>query len=194
MAHYPKRAATLLVIALAILINGCAATLVGGAAAGAGAAVDRRTAGTFIDDELIELKAIQRIAEDKTLGQQVHTNITSYNGVVLISGEAPTEGLKSRVEQNVRAIPKVRHVHNEMELSAPSTMLSRSSDTYLSAKVKTALLADKTVSSNDIKVVSENGTVYLMGLVSKAESQRATNVVRKVGGVQRVVKLFEYPR
>lgn len=175
-----------------LLLGGCAATVVGGAAAGASAAVDRRTTGTLVDDQLIELKAVQLLSEDPPLWEQTHVNVTSYNGVLLITGEAPTATLKQRVADIVRAIPKVRHIHNELSIAAPSTMLSRSSDTYLSAKVKTALLTDKQVAANNVKVVSENGTVYLMGIASRPEADHATNVVRQVGGVERVIKLFEY--
>lgn len=189
----PTRALIAAGLALIVALStGCAGVVVGGAAASASAASDRRTAGSLIDDQLIELKATQFLHEDEALANQVHANFTSYNGLLLISGEAPTESLKLGVTNLVSNIPKVRQVYNELTLAAPSTLLSRSNDTYLSAKVKTALIADEYISAHSVKVVSESGTVFLMGLVTRSEADRVTQVVRQVKGVQRVVKLFEY--
>ena len=189
----PIRALIAAGLALIVALStGCAGVVVGGAAASASAATDRRSAGSLIDDQLIELKATQFLHEAESLASQVHANFTSYNGLLLISGEAPTESLKLGVTNLVNNIPKVRQVYNEMALAAPSDLLSRSNDTYLSAKVKTALLANENVSANTVKVVSESGTVFLMGLVTRSEADRVTQVVRQVKGVQRVVKLFEY--
>lgn len=187
------RAIFLLISVLGVTtLTGCAVGVVGGAAASAGAAVDRRSAGTLIDDELVELKCMQILSENEPLWKQVHVNVTSYNGVVLLSGEAPEASLKETIGATVAAIPKVRHVHNELAMAAPSTMLARTSDTYLSAKVKTALLSTDGIQANNVKVVSESGVVYLMGMASHAEADAATSVVRQVSGVEKVVRLFEY--
>ncbi|MBT6274775.1 MAG: BON domain-containing protein [Chromatiales bacterium] len=156
--------------------------------------IDRRTPGTVIDDEIVEIKAIQAVFQDPALNDQAHLNITSYNGIVLLSGEAPNDGLKRRAGDIVSRIEKVRQVHNEVRIAAPSTMIVRGGDSYLSAKVKAALFADEQVPAHRIKVVTENSTVYLMGLATQSEADSATQVARKVGGVQRVVKLFEYTR
>lgn len=172
--------------------GGCAAVVVGGAAAGATAAVDRRTAGTLIEDEAIELKARKAILVDKELNDQAHLNVTSYNTVVLVSGEAPTEELRARAIDMIRKIPKVSHVHNEITIAAPSSLMSRSSDSVITSKVKTRLLADADIEGIHVKVVTENGVVFLMGLLARAEADRATELARGTGGVQKVVKLFQY--
>ncbi|NKC16150.1 MAG: BON domain-containing protein [Gammaproteobacteria bacterium] len=156
--------------------------------------LDRRTPGTVIDDELIEIRGVQAFFQDKAINEQTHINVTSYNGIILLSGEAPTEALKQRATTLVSNIEKVRQVYNEVRAAAPSTLGVRGSDAYLSAKVKTALFAHGNVPAHLIKVVTENSTVFLMGLTTRAEADAATNVARKIGGVQRVVKLFEYIR
>ncbi len=182
-----------LLLALSTLLGGCVAAAAGGTAAAVGVAHDRRTAGTVLDDEAIELKAAKRIFEDAELRKQVHINVTSYNYQVLVSGEAPTRELADRVIQYVRTIPKVRKVYDEIAIAAPSAMLSRSSDTLITAKVKTALFGiGKNFDPTRVKVVTERGIVYLMGIVTRDEAAKATEAARHVGGVQKVVKLFEY--
>jgi osmotically-inducible protein OsmY len=187
------------VIAALILsssVYGCAALVIGGAAATGGAvAYSRRSAGTFFDDETIELKARLAILEEQDLNSQIHINIISYNGIVLMVGQAPTETLRSQTETIVSRTPKVRMVHNEMSIAAPSAMMSRSSDMVTTGKVKTRILGITGDNDNDglrTKVVTENGVVYLMGLLSRSEADAVTNATRQVGGVQKVVKLFEY--
>jgi len=177
------------------LLQGCATAVVGGAATGAAVAHDRRTVGTFVDDEIIEVKATQKIFSDKELFDNTHINVTSYNNIVLLSGEAPTEALRSKAYNTVSPIPKVRKVHNEIVIAAPSSLLTRSSDTWITAKVKTNLFQVKDMPDFDptrIKVISENGTVFLMGIVRRNEADTVINASRTVSGVQRVVKLFEY--
>lgn len=176
-------------------LQGCATAVVGGAAAGVGAAHDRRTVGTYIDDEIIELKIMDAFISDKELYDQSHINATSYNNIVLLSGETPTEVLRGRAYSMASAFPKVRKVHNELALAAPSSLLTRSSDTWITTKVKINLFNIEGIKGFDpsrIKVISENGTVFLMGLVTQTEADAATNATRTVKGVQRVVKLFEY--
>jgi len=181
---------TLLVSAL--LLNGCAAVAVTGAAAGASVAADTRTTGTVIEDQSIEFKAGRAFSADKELDEKAHINTTSYNTVVLLTGEAPTEELRQRAVELARNIERVTHVHNEITIAAPSSLMSRSSDTVITSKVKTRLLADKDVSGLNIKVVTEKGVVYLMGLSSRRQADRATELSRTTGGVQKVVKLFQY--
>lgn len=181
-----------LCICCVALLQGCVALAAGGAAAGASAAVDRRTTGTLVEDEAIELKAVRAILSDKDLNSQAHLNVTSYNMVVLLTGETPTEELRQRAEQIVRGVEKVGAVHNEISIAAPSSMITRSSDTVITSKVKTKLLADKNIEGVNIKVVTENGVVYLMGLATRAEAERATETARQTGGVQKVVKVFQY--
>jgi osmotically-inducible protein OsmY len=174
------------------ILHACAAAVVTGGATGATVAHDRRTTGTFIEDQSIELKANQGLYSDKELYEQTHLNVISYNTVVLVTGETPTEELRSRAIEIVRNIPKVTHVHNEITIAAPSAMISRSSDTLITAKVKTKLLTIEGFDGTRVKVVTENGIVYLMGILTREESDVATDAARQVGGVQKVVKLFQY--
>jgi len=187
----------LLIVALitANLFYGCTPVVVGGAAAGGAAVYDRRTVGSFVDDEGVELKSRMAIFNDKELNSQIHINITSFNGIVLLSGEAPTAELRARAETITRGIEKVRLVHNEMSIAAPSSLMTRSSDTLITGKVKTSLFGIKGLEGFNptrVKVVTENGTVYLMGMLYRSEAAAVTEKARQVSGVQRVVKLFEY--
>ncbi len=177
---------------LPAILQGCAAVAVGGAAAGASVATDARTAGTYVEDQAIELKAKRALLKNKALNKQVHINFTSYNTNVLVSGEAPTEALRQQVIDIVKNIEKVGRVYNEVILAAPSSLWTRSGDTTLTARVKTKLLAEKYLDGINIKIVTENGTVFLMGIITRADADRATEIARTTGGVERVVKLFEY--
>ncbi|MCH9670995.1 MAG: BON domain-containing protein [Gammaproteobacteria bacterium] len=185
-----------IVVLCATQLSGCTAVAIGavGAAAATGGTVahDRRTAGTFVDDELIEWKVADALKKDVEVGQQSHINVTSYNNIVLLTGEVPTESLRARAQDHASGVAKVRLVHNELAVAAPSSLLSRSSDSVITGKVKTILFTDQTLPASRVKVVTESGTVYLLGLVSRAESDWATQRVRTVSGVQRVVKLFEF--
>lgn len=171
-------------------LSGCAAVLLGGAAVG-GALVytDRRTSGTQVEDEAIELKAINRLRD--RLGDRGHINVTSYNRIVLISGEAATEADKASAEQIVRGIENVNSVVNELAIMGASSMTARSNDSILTSKVKATFVDTKDVQANAIKVVTERGTVYLMGRVTEREATRAADVARSVSGVQKVVRVFD---
>lgn len=188
-----RQVLTILVILMTIsILGGCAAVAVTGAVTGASVAYDRRTAGTMLDDESIELKAHQAFFEDKGLNEQAHLNVTSYNNVVLMTGETPTEELRTRAVNIVRNIRKVSRVVDYIRIAAPSSLMSRSSDSLITSKVKTKLLADKNISGVNVKVVTEDGVVYLLGLVTRDEGNRASDTASRTGGVQRVVKLFQY--
>jgi len=179
----------------ATLLNGCTQLIAGGAATGVAVVHDRRSAGTVIDDQTIELKTLRAILSDEALSKRVHVNVTSYNMITLITGEAPTEELRRQVEQIARSVPKVRRVHNEIVVAAPSSLMARSSDTLITTKVKTNLLQIDHIEDFDptrVKVVTENGTVFLMGLLKRREAEATTDVARRTSGVQRVVKIFEY--
>ena len=129
---------------------------------------------------------------DKELDKQTHINITSYNTAVLVTGESPLDEMREKIISIVSGVEKVTHVYDEITIAAPSSMVSRSSDTYITTKVKAKLFADKILSGLIIKVVTEKGIVYLMGLITREESEIATNIARGTGGVQKVVKLFKY--
>ena len=186
----------LLLVGSMALAQGCAVVGTGavGAAgmAGVAGATDRRSAGTFVDDEIIELKALAGLRRNEDIGPSSHVNATSYNGILLLTGETPSEEMRRRITKLVENIDKVRRVHNELAVAAPSSMLSRSSDSLITARIKTALGRHSFEIAARTKVVTENGVVYLMGLTRRGEADVATEIARKVGGVQRVVKLFEY--
>ncbi len=189
MNHRPL--AVLLVFAATNLLAACVPILVGGAATGAVVATDTRTAGSFLDDEGIEIKSSLAISDDASL-KDVHVNVTSINGWVLLTGEAPTEAQRNKILEHVRVVPRVRRTVNEIRISPPTAYSSRMSDALITTKVKSKMLGDEKLDSLRIKVVTEYGVVYLMGLAKKAEAERAAELTRQVGGVQKVVKLFEY--
>lgn len=174
------------------VLQGCAGAIVAGGATGVAVAHDQRTAGTVIEDQAIEIKVASAIRGDKELNEQSHINVTSYNGMVLLSGETPGEDLRKRAEEHARKAEKVRKVYNELTVAAPSSFVSRSSDTVVTTKIKAKMVANKEFDPTRVKVVTENGVVYLMGLVNHAEADIATNIARETDGVQRVVKLYEY--
>lgn len=182
----------LILIVLIPHLSGCAVVAVGGAATATGVSIDRRTPGTQLEDQTIEIKSGQVLNADPEIKEQAHLNVTSYNTVVLLTGETPTEEMKQKVAELVKSIDKVSHIYNEITIAAPSSMMARTSDSYITTKVKTKLFANKEITGIEVKVVTENGVVYLMGIVSRAESEIATEIARQTGGVQKVVKLFQY--
>jgi osmotically-inducible protein OsmY len=164
--------------------------VVGGAAVGTAMVVtDRRTAGVQLEDQNIELKALTRIRE--TVGERGHVNATSYNRTVLVTGEVPTEADRGAVEQAISKIENVRATVNELGVMGPSSMTARSNDTILTSKVKASFIDAKDLQAQAVKVVTERGTVYLMGRVTEREANRATELARGVPGVQKVVKVLE---
>jgi osmotically-inducible protein OsmY len=177
---------------VAASLSGCIGVVLGGAAGGASVVNDPRTAGSLVEDESIELKAGNLLRGDKELAQQTHINVTSYNQIVLVSGEAPTEDMRTRVFDLVKGIEKVRTAHNEITIAAPSPVSSRTTDSWLTTSVKAKIVGAKELNAIKIKVVTEAGTVYLMGLVKQDEGDLAAQLASQTAGVQRVVKLFEY--
>jgi osmotically-inducible protein OsmY len=173
-------------------IAGCAGVLVGGAATSAVVVHDERTTGTFIEDQAIELKAIEAIRGNVELKEQTHISVTSYNQVALVTGQAPTEELRQTAISIISRVEKVRHVYDEIAIAAPNSMVTRSSDSLLTAKVKTKLFTLNNIDATKVKVVSENGVVFLMGILSRADAITAADGTSRVGGAQKVVKLFEY--
>ena len=182
----------LIVLITIVLLQGCATAIITGAATGVTIAHDRRTTGAVIDDQGVEFKAALTIFNNKDIYEQSHINVTSYNGIILITGETLTEQLKRQVYDLVRVIPKVRTIHNELIIAAPSSLPSRSSDAWITSKVKAKITSDRQVDPFHIKVVTEHGIVYLMGIVNQTESDRAVSITSNSAGVQRVVKMFEY--
>lgn len=185
---------TFMIAVLATSLSGCGAVVVGGALTTAKVAHDRRTTGSFIEDQEIWLRAVGIRNEDEELQRLSNINVDVFNMQVLLTGEAENAEIVERFRQQVAAIPRVRHVFNEVAIGAESTWGEATADTYLTTKVKLSLF-DVEIPGFDptrVKVTSSQGTVYLMGLVTLAEADAATERVRFVSGVKRVVKLFEY--
>lgn len=188
-----RRAALAAAFALPLLatLAGCVPVMIAGAAGGAAmVATDRRTAGAQVDDEAIELKIVTRANE--LYGDRIHLNVTSFNGVVLLTGEAPDQGAWASLGNLAKGTEKVRVVHNELVVAPPSELGSRSNDAFITSKVKARMLEAAKFPPNAVKVVTERGVVYLMGIVSRAEGQAAGETAATTEGVQRVVKVFEY--
>ena len=182
----------LLLLTPLVLQQGCTTNAAPDATVGVSSAYDRRTTSMTIDDQGIEYKAARALYDNKNIYEQSHINVISYNGIVLITGETPTEELKQEISSTVKAIPNVRAVHNKLLIAAPSALTSRSSDAWITSKIKTKLATDKQIEPYYINVVTENGVVYLMGIVSHSEADNAVSVVTSSAGVQRVVKIFQY--
>jgi osmotically-inducible protein OsmY len=189
--HLPRRLVALAAaLAATTLLGACAPLIVGGAMAGTALMVsDRRTSGTQVEDQTIELKALTRVRE--TIGDRGHVVTTSYNRLVLLTGEVPTEADKSAVEQAIAKIENVRTIVNELAVMGSSSLTSRSNDAILTSKVKASFVDAKDLFANAFKVVTERGTVHLMGRVTEREATRATDIARGVSGVQKVVRVLE---
>lgn len=185
------RIAPLLLLALVSgSLQGCFPVAAVGVGTGVMMAQDRRTTGAYVEDQAIETKAFDLIG--KRFKDGVHVNVTSFNRNVLVSGEAPSEAVKAEIGRLVAGIENVRNVSNELAVSGPSSLTSRSSDSLVTSDVKLRFMQDKRFNADHVKVVTESGTVFLMGIVKRAEADAATEVASTTGGVQRVVRLFEY--
>lgn len=185
------RLAIAAVLSSAILLAGCGTML-------ASMQTDKieddpgaRSFGRMIDDGNIETKAMVNIHAADEAFHKAHITVVSYNGYVLLAGQVSTEKLKLKATDVVREIRGVRRIYNELEIAAPSSGITRTSDTWITAKVKSFLLGSSDIQGTRVKVLTENGVVYLMGLASEAEAQRISNKAAGISGVQRVVKLFE---
>ena len=153
----------------------------------------KRTAGAVIEDQSIETKIIVNLKSIEPAFRQTNVDIISHNGVVLLIGQVPSEELKSRATQIAsEASTKIKRIHNELEISGSSSFLTRSSDTWIATKVRTLMLTNSDVPSDQVRVITENGAVYLMGMIDQSQGDHAANLARNVSGVIRVVKVFEY--
>lgn len=185
-----RRLLPVLLLAIIPALQGCFPVVATGVGAGALMAGDRRTSGIYIEDQSIELKAASRI-EDK-YKDGVHVNVTSFNRHVLLTGEAPSEEVKQGVGQVVMGVPNVADVTNEMAIGNVTPFSSRSNDTYITSKVKGRMIDADRFAPNHVKVVTENGVVYLMGMVTRKEAEDAAEIARTTTDVRKVVKVFEY--
>jgi osmotically-inducible protein OsmY len=178
--------------ALAALIPalaGCFGAVAVGAGAGALVLTDRRMSETYVADEAIELRIASRIREQ--FGEKVHVNATSYNRMVLLTGEVPDAAVKVEAEKIASAVPNVKAISNELAIAGPSSFGGRSNDSYITSKVKARFIDAGKFAPNHVKVVTEAGVVFLLGLVTQAEANAAVEIARTTGGVLKVVRVFE---
>jgi osmotically-inducible protein OsmY len=191
----PRTVVSLVLILIASgMLQGCAEVVVGGAAATATAAHDRRTLGVYVEDQSIEFKAEEKLLADAEIRQQCQINVTSYNMVVLLTGQAANQVLRERVERLVSSVEHVRRVVNEVEIGSFASLGELTRDSALTTEIKFRLTQIDIPGFDPlrVKVISERGVVFLMGLLTPQEAQAVTDLVRHVSGVRRVVKVFEY--
>ena len=179
----------ILLAALVPVLSGCFGAAAVGVGAGALAFADRRATEVQVTDEGIELRSGSRISEK--YGSNTHVNVTSYNRTVLLTGEVPDAGAKTAIEKIVSDVPNVKAISNELQVAGTSSLAARSNDTYLTSKVKARFIDTNKFAANHVKVVTEAGVVYLMGLVTQTEANDAVEVARTTGGVLKVVRVFE---
>lgn len=176
------------VLAMASL-SACAPLVLGTAVGGAFMATDRRTSGMQLEDQTIEIKASNRIKD--AIGDLGHVNVNAYNRWILLTGEVPTEADKAGAERAARGVENMSNVYNELAVSLNSSLGSRSSDVLLAGKVKATLVDARDIISNAFSVVVERGDVFIMGLVTEREANRAAELAASVKGVNRVVKVMQ---
>ena len=179
----------ILTIAMLPLLAGCFGATMVGVGAGALMAADRRPSETYVTDESIELRTSNRISE--VFGNRAHVNVASYNRSVLLTGEVPDAAARSEIEKITSGVPKVKAITNEVQIAGVSTLGARSNDSYITSKVKARFIDANKFATIHVKVVTEAGSVYLLGMVTQRESDDAVEVARTTGGVQRVVRVFE---
>tara|TARA_R110002051_G_scaffold100997_1_gene171676 strand:- start:4732 stop:5307 length:576 start_codon:yes stop_codon:yes gene_type:complete len=183
---------SLIVLGTVVLLQGCAAAVVAGTASAVTAANDRRTIGSQIDDNNIEIKASIALSEVERLEKFANISAVSVNGIVLLVGQVSNEEMRKEAQRTIEDVSGIRKIHNQIRIGSNIGITTQTHDSWLTSKVKAQLLTAKDISSNNIKVVTENAEVFLMGLVSDSESTQAVNIARNVSGVERVIKVFEY--
>lgn len=182
-----------LCLVASIYLGACAAAAVGGVlVTSVDIARDRRTVGTYVDDNAVELKIRHAIRQDTEIGGGVHISVTSVNGVVLLTGEVANNAQGRRAVGIARGFTEARQVVNQLVIAPVSTFSNRNFDSWLTTKAKSSLITSRDVSAGDIKVVTERATIYLMGVVTRAEADAAVAALQQLRGVERIVKVFEY--
>lgn len=191
MRNYTSRLTTCLsLLTMAATLAGCVGAVAVGAGSGALMVTDRRVSEVYLADEGIEIRVSNAIRQQ--LGDKVHVNVTSYNRMLLLTGEAPDAATRDLVERTAIAnSTEIKRITNELQIAGNSSFATRSNDTYLTSKVKARFLDAARFSINHVKVVTENSSVYLLGLVTQAEADAAVEIARTTGGVQRVIRVFE---
>lgn len=174
-------------------LSGCFALVATGAATGALVAHDRRTTGTIVEDQSIELKAYRTISGlEDDIDDDSHVTVVSYNNNVLLVGQTPNANRKDAIADAVKDIPKIRKIYNEIQIASPTSLMTRSSDTWITTKIKAEMLISRDIDPTRIRVTTEDGVVYLMGIVRPTEEHEAVEIARRTSGVKKVVKMFEY--
>ena len=189
---YSKLTKLITLVALVCILQGCAAVAVVAITTGASMATDRRSIGNQIDDQSIKVEAYNEITKNKALNENTNLHVISVNGSVLIIGQAPTTHLRDQAIKIVNSIKGVVRIHNQIRIGNITSVTTQTNDVWLTSKIKTALISSDKVNAKDIKVITENSEVFLMGLVSKNEADAAVNIVRNISGVNMVFKAFEY--
>ena len=185
-----KKVRNLAALALCVpFLAGCFGAAAVGVGTGALMMSDRRNPETYISDEALEIRALARIGEK--YGDTTHVNAVSYNRMILLTGEAPTAAIKADVEKLAASVPNVKSISNEVAVAGPSTYGGRSNDSYITSKVKARFVDANKFAANHVKVITEAGVVFLLGLVTQAEADAAVDIARTTGGVQKVVRVFE---
>lgn len=177
---------------LASALQGCAVATVVAVTAGATMVADRRSFSKQIDDQTIEFVAHNELNKQKALSQNTNLHIVSMNGIVLVVGQAPNSYLRDLAIKTIQDVPDIVTIHNQVRISSTTAITTQSNDIWLTSKVKSALLANGDVNAKDIKVVTENSEVFLLGLVTPKEASIVVEIVRNINGVSRVIKVFEY--
>ena len=187
-----KTKSLLCLLASLFLLQGCAGLVAVGAASTVSAVHDRRSIGSQIDDQNVEFRVAVALSKNEDLREYTHINAISYNGVLLVVGQSPNDHLKNLAETTIAEVEGVEKVHNLIRIGSPTALTTRANDAWITSRVKTQLLASEEVDGMRIKVYTEDSEVFLLGLVTDAEAEKATEIARNVRGVARVVKVFEF--
>ena len=177
---------------LLIINQACTPITVSSAVSGAGVINDRRNTGSIVDDNTLTFKAYQLIKKDRTSWLKSNITINSYNNVILVTGQSPNKEYISFITNEIAKLENVKYVHNVTEVGKPSSFSSQANDTWITAKINLGMIKTKGIDPTRIKIITENGSVFLMGLVKKSEANLASKVASKISGVEKVVEIFEF--
>ena len=179
------------ILGASVMLQGCVAAVLGGAAAGAKVATDPRTVGTQVDDETLELKVENALDKDAQIRSEARINAVSYSGRVLLIGQVPTTSTKETATSLTQGVLGVTEVYNELQIGPKVDLAQISQDGWITTQVKSKMLVDDRVKTTDVKVITEKGEVFLLGNVTQAQGNAAAKIASKISGVKRVVKVFK---
>ncbi len=180
------------ILGTTIMLQGCVAAVLGGAAAGTKVATDPRTMGTQLDDETLEIKVENAVEKDEQIDSEGRVNAVSYSGRVLLIGQVPNESAKQTATELAKGVEGVTDVYNELRTGAKITIGQITKDSWITTQVKSKMLIDDRVKTTDVKVITENGEVFLLGNVTRSQADAAADIASRISGVQKVVKVFKY--